>query len=206
MSMHGTRRSPRRGARSVGRPPLLRLSAAGLLGVAAALLVSCGSSGKGLIPSANAGPLQKDFEEVNSAAQNANGNCTATDTAIAKTEQDFNALPPSVDPRLTGRLSEGITHLGKRARDLCAQPLSPTVSTGTTTTSTTTTTTTPTSTETTPTNTTTTPTSTETTPTSTATTPTAPGGGTVAPGSEPPAGGGVGEAGGTPGNGSGGGK
>ena len=204
MSMHSTR-SPRRGARSAGRPPLLRLSAAGLLGVAAALLVSCGSSGKGLIPSANAGPLQKDFEEVNTAAQNANGNCSATDTAIAKTEQDFNALPPSVDPRLTGKLSEGITHLGKRARELCAQPLSPTVSTGaTTTTSTTKTTTTPTTTETTPTTTATTPTTTETTPTTTGTTPPGPGGGTVAPGTEPPAGGGVGEAGGTPGNGEGG--
>jgi hypothetical protein len=40
---------------------LLRFALAGLLGVAVPLLLACGSSGGGLIPVGNAGPLQSDF-------------------------------------------------------------------------------------------------------------------------------------------------
>src|SRR5271165_5047859 len=97
------------------RPAALRLAVAGALGVAAALLVSCGSSGKGLIPSANAGPLQADFEAVNQAAQSGNGNCSTTETAIAKTEQDFNTLPANVDAGLLSTLRQGIANLRTRA-------------------------------------------------------------------------------------------
>jgi type IV secretory pathway VirJ component len=173
----------------------LRLLMAGLLGVAAAVaLVSCGSSGKGLIPLANAGPLQSDFEAVAQAAQTGDGNCTATTAAINKTEQDFAALPATIDTELRSRLSQGIANLRERALALCTQPLAQT----TTSAPRTTTTTTPTKTQAT-----TTPTTTPTTPTPTTPTtptPTTPnnGGGTVAPGSESPAGGeaGVGESGG----------
>jgi hypothetical protein len=159
----------------------VRLLTAGLLGMAVAIvLVSCGSSGKGLIPIANAGPLQSDFEAVAQAAQTGGGNCTATTAAINKTEQDFAALPATIDAGLHRRLSEGISNLRERALALCAQPLA---QTATTTTPRTTTTTTTTKTETTP----TTPDTTPTTPTTpvTPTTPSAPpnaGGGTVAPG------------------------
>lgn len=156
----------------------LRLLAAGLLGVAVAIvLVSCGSSGKGLIPIANAGPLQSDFEAVAQAAQSGGGNCTATTEAINKTEQDFAALPGTINAGLHKRLSEGISNLRERALVLCTQPLAQTATTSTPRTTTTTTTT---KTETTPT--------TPTTTTSTSTTPPAPvtppnnGGGTVAPG------------------------
>lgn len=155
----------------------LRLLAAGLLGVAIAIvLVSCGSSGKGLIPIANAGPLQSDFEAVAQAAQSGGGNCTATTEAINKTEQDFAALPATIDSGLHRRLSEGISNLRERALALCAQPLAQTATTTTPRTTTTTTTST---------------TKTETTPTSTTNTTTTPvtpvtppnnGGGTVAPG------------------------
>jgi hypothetical protein len=152
----------------------VRLLAAGPLGVAVAIvLVSCGSSGKGLIPIADAGPLQSDFEAVAQAAQVGGGNCTATTEAINKTEQDFAALPATIDSGLHRRLSEGVSNLRERALALCAQPL---VQTATTTTPRTTTTTT-TKTQTTP----TTPTSTPTTPT-TPVTPPNNGGGTVAPG------------------------
>lgn len=174
----------------------LRLALAAVLGLAAALLVSCGSSGKGLIPTANAGPLQADFEAVSAAARTGDGDCTATEAAIAKTEQDFNALPSSVDAGLRSTLSQGIRNLRERALELCTQPLA-TVTTGTATTSTTKTTppaTTPTTTATTTTTTpttATTPTAPSTTP-STTTTPT-PGGGTAAPGGEAPAAGGQGE-------------
>ncbi len=152
-----------------------RLALAAALGLSAALLVSCGSSGKGLIPTANATPLQADFEAVAQAAQTGGGECTPTETAIAKTEQDYNALPTSIDAGLRTTLREGIVNLKQRALALCSQPLS-SVTTGTTARTQTTTT----STQTTPT------TTTPTTPTTTTTTPaeetsTGPGGGTTAP-------------------------
>jgi hypothetical protein len=156
---------------------LIRPLCTGLLGVAAALLVACGSSGKGLIPSANAGPLQSDFEAVAQAAQSGEGNCTTTKAAIAKTEQDFAALPAPVDPGLRKTLSQGISNLRRRALKLCEQPLpqaTSSTSAPTTTTSTQTTPTTTTTTQTTP---------TQTTPTTTTPTSTPPGGGTPAPGS-----------------------
>ena len=71
---------------------LIRLIVVALLGAATALLVSCGSSGAGLIPSANAGPLQEDFEAVAKAAEAGNGSCAKTEAALGKTEQDFLAL------------------------------------------------------------------------------------------------------------------
>jgi hypothetical protein len=173
------------------RAPLLRLAAACALGFAAALLVSCGSSGKGLIPSASASPLQSDFQEVSQVAQS--GNCPETETKLAKTEQDFNALPATVDSGLRSTLRQGIVNLRSRALVLCSQPLATT--TGTTAK----TTTTPTNTVTTPTTTATTPTTTQTTPTETTppttTTPPGPGGGTAAPG-ETEAGKGNGDGGG----------
>jgi hypothetical protein len=159
----------------------MRLIAAAALGFAAALLVSCGSSGTGLIPSAQAGPLRSDFAAVDQAATSGNGSCAATETAIARTEQDFAALPAGVDAGLRNNLRQGIANLRSRALVICAQTTGGTTTTATSTaktTPTTTTDTTPTVTETTP----TTPTVTETTPTQTTPTTTGAGGGTVAPG------------------------
>jgi hypothetical protein len=174
----------------------IRLLCVGLLGVSAALLVACGSSGKGLIPTANAGPLQSDFEAVAQAAESGEGSCTATEAAIEKTESDFAALPATVDAGLRKTLDAGIANLKRRALALCAQQFPQTTSTSTTKTSTTPTTTT--STQTTPTP--TTHTETTTTPTTTTpTTPTAttPGGGTPAPGNESQPGASSGPGGGT---------
>jgi hypothetical protein len=155
---------------------IFRIVLVALLGAAVAMLVSCGSSGTGLIPSSNGGPLQADFEAVAQAATSGNGGCEATESALGKTEQDFLALPASVDRGLYNRLKEGIANLRKQALVTCAQTSTPTTTTGTTTTTTTPTTTT----ETTPT--TTTPsTPTETTP-PTPTEPSNKGGGTEAPG------------------------
>jgi hypothetical protein len=151
---------------------------AAMLGVAAALLVACGSSSGKLIPVADSGPLQGDFETVAQAAESANGNCSATETALAKTEQDFNGLPGSVDSGLLDTLHQGIENLRKRAVALCAQPLAQNTATSTTPKpSTTTSTSTATTPATTPT------TTTPTTPIPTAptpTTPASPGGGTPA--------------------------
>jgi hypothetical protein len=167
---------------------MLRVSSsvllAGLLGVAAALLVSCGSSTAKLIPTADAGPLQGDFEEVAQAAEAGDGDCSATQTAIAKTEQDFNALPSSVDAGLRETLRQGIDNLRNRALTLCTQPLVQASTATTTKTTTSTSTTTPS----------TTPTST--TPPTTTPTTTPPGGGVVAPGETTP-GTGTGQGGGT---------
>jgi len=152
-----------------------RIVIVALLGAAVAVLVSCGSSGTGLIPSSSGGPLQADFAAVAQAATSGNGSCEATESALGKTEQDFLNLPASVDRGLYDRLKEGIANLRKQALVTCAQTTTPTTTGGTTTTTTTPTTTT---TETTPT--TTTPATPETTPTTT--TPTNKGGGTEAPG------------------------
>jgi hypothetical protein len=170
---------------------------AGLLGLTAAALVACSSNGK-LIPVANSGPLQSDFEAVEQASEAGDGSCTATEAAILKTEQDYSALPASVDSGLRTNIHQGIANLRSRALALCAQPLvQATVTTPKTTTTRTTPTTIPTTTATT-----TTPTTipTTTTPTSTATTPStpSPGGGTPAPGvGETPTGAGSGQGGGT---------
>jgi hypothetical protein len=156
---------------------LIRLLVAALLGVATAVLVSCGSSGTGLIPSASAGPLQKDFEAVAAAATSGNGSCTATEAALGKTEQDFLALPASIDRGLHARLQAGISNLHKVALAMCGRPAS--TATATTATQTTTTQTT-TSTETTPTTTTSTTTTPTGTTTPTTTTPPSQSGGTEA--------------------------
>jgi hypothetical protein len=178
---------PRGAAASVSS--IARLLAAGALGVAVAVLVACGASTGKLIPAADAGPLQSDFEAVAQAAQAGNGECSRTEAAILKTEQDFGALPSTVDAGLRNTLHQGIVNLRKHALELCKQPLAqPTTSTPPKTTTSTPTATTPTVTQTTP---------TQTTPPTTPTTPTTstPGGGTPAPGAgetPPPQGGGTG--------------
>jgi hypothetical protein len=177
--------------------PGARVALAALLGLAAALLVGCSGSSAKLIPVAQAGPLQNDFETVAQAAEAGNGSCSATEAAITKTEQNFTALPSSVDAGLRNTLRNGIENLRAHALALCAQPLvqatdttttaktAPTIVIAPSETQTTTTPTTPTSTA-------------PSAPTTTPTTPTnTPEGGTPAPGVGEPApghaGGGSGE-------------
>lgn len=171
-------RSPIAPQRAHARRAQLLLAA--LLGVAAALLVACSGSSKGLIPTGDAGPLQSDFEAVAHAAENGDGSCSSTESALLKTDQDFAALPAGVDSGLRDTLRQGIENLRSRSLALCAQPLpqaTDTTSTPKTTTSDTTTATTPTVTQTTS-----TPTTATTPPPNTS----GPGGGTPAPGAETP--------------------
>lgn len=176
---------------------VLRALTLAALGVGAALLVSaCSGSGKGLIPTGDAGPLQSDFDAVAQAAESGDGNCAATESALLKTEQDFARLPNSVDAGLRDTLRNGIENLRTRSLALCAQPLPQATTTQTTPkTTTSTTTTTPPSTE-------TQTTSTQTTPPQTTPETPAPGGGTAAPGEETHVG--EAEGGASPGEGSGG--
>jgi hypothetical protein len=154
-----------------------RACAFAALGVCAALLVSCSSSAKGLIPTGDAGPLQNDFEAVARAAENGDGDCTATESALLKTDQDFARLPSSVNSGLRDTLRRGIENLRGRSLALCAQPLPQATTQTTPKTTTSAPTTTPATTE------------TQTTSTPTPSTPTpapsGPGGGTPAPGEEP---------------------
>lgn len=153
---------------------LVRVLLTASLGVFAALLISCSSSGKGLIPFSDAGPLQSDFEAVAQAAENGDGSCTQTESALLKTDQDFAALPTSVDAGLRKTLHEGIENLRSRSLALCAQPLPQSTVTSTTPkTTTSTTTSTPTEAES---------TETQTTPAPETEGPSGPGGGTQAPG------------------------
>lgn len=155
-------------------PPPLQAALAVGLGVLAALLVSCGGSAKGLIPVADAGPLQNDFEAVAQAAESGNGSCTSTESALLKAEQAFAALPAAVDSGLRNTIRQGLENLRTHALALCAQPLPQSTLTSTTpktTTSATSTDTTPTETQSTP---------TETQPPTTPS-PSGPGGGTPAP-------------------------
>jgi hypothetical protein len=120
--------SSRRRVRALLRPAL-----ACAMGVAAAvLLIACGSSGKGLLSAANAGPLKNDIEAVDLAAQEGNGNCTATDAALQRTEQDYASRPSSVDSGLRNTLGVGLKNLRKVATELCVQPLANTTTTATT--------------------------------------------------------------------------
>jgi cell division septation protein DedD len=102
------------------------LAAALLLGAAAALLVACGSSGGGLIPAADGGPLQGDIETVEQAAESGDGNCTSTEAALLKTDQDYASLPSSVDSGLRDKIRLGIENLHKVAKEACEQPLAAT--------------------------------------------------------------------------------
>ena len=184
-------------------PVALRAALAALLGVLAAVLISCGGSGAGLIPAGKAGPLQSDFEAIAAAAQSGNGSCESTKAAIEKAERDFRALPGNVDNGLRNTLRQGITNLRERALVACTQPLAG--STGTSNTTKTTDTTPSTTTTTTTTD--TTPTSTTPTTSTPTTTTTSPGGGTPAPGAEGTPGGtepGAGSGGAGPGAGEGG--
>ena len=101
-----------------------------MLGAGAAVLVSCGSSGAGLIPAQDAGPLLRDFQAVEAAAKAGDGDCTGTEAALRTTESDYHTLPSSVDAGLRARLEEGISHLHERALALCTQPLAQTTTTG----------------------------------------------------------------------------
>jgi hypothetical protein len=183
----------------------LKICLAGCLGLATALLMSCGSGGAAnLIPAGNAGPLKDDFAAVASAV--AAGDCTTAKTAVQKAQSDLASLPASVDSALRAKLTNGVNNLASIAPVDCQNATTATTPTTATTVTTTPTTTTTTSTNTTPTQTTTTAPTTPTTPSTPTTTPTTPSnsGGAPAPGgAQAPSGsgggGGSGGAGGTPG-------
>jgi hypothetical protein len=149
------------------------------LGLAVAGIAACGGgSSKALIPSADAGPLKDDFDNVASAV--ADGDCQGAVRALGQAQSDLDQLPARVSVRLRRRLQQGIVTLRRQAAKEC---LDNQATTETTTMETTPTETTPPPTTTTPPPTTTTPPPTTTTPppTPTTTTPPANNGGVTVP-------------------------
>jgi hypothetical protein len=148
-----------------------------LLGVAAALLAACGGTSDG-IPSANAGDLKSQIEDVQQAVDS--GRCSDVDGQLKQVDEQIDDLPPSTDTQLVRTLREGADKLRSLAIDECdATPAQTTTETTPTETETDTT---PTETDTTPADTNTTPADTTTIPpTPTTTTPVPP------PVPEPPA-------------------
>ena len=92
-------------------PTVLKLILAAVLGLATALLVACGGSGRGLIPSGNAGPLKSDFDNVASAVSS--GDCAGTRSALSQARSDLDGLPSTVDPRLRRKLAQGLRNLSR---------------------------------------------------------------------------------------------
>jgi hypothetical protein len=113
-------------------PPVRRLiGAAAPLACACLLLASCGGQTAGLIPTAKATPLERDFEEVARRAEQGNGSCAATEQALAATERDFAALR-GINRKLSARLENGIANLHTVALARCTQRTTTTSTTRTT--------------------------------------------------------------------------
>jgi hypothetical protein len=131
----------------------VRLPLAFLLGVAAALLVSCGSSNNKLLPAVSADRVKNDLAAVRQALDQ--HDCQKAAAGVQALYLDIGRLPPVVDRRLRIRLREGADKLSARVPTDCRQPATtqttPTTPTDTTTTTTTTDTTPTTPTDTTPT-------------------------------------------------------
>jgi hypothetical protein len=97
----------------------LHLLVAAALGVAVALLVACGSSGSGKIPSADATRLDRALNRV--AADTRAGNCDAAEAAVVRAQGVALNLPDSVDRQLRARVRAGIANLGDRVPIQCQQ-------------------------------------------------------------------------------------
>ncbi len=116
-------------------PTPARGARAGVVGHLAALLAGCGSSGKGLIPTANAGTLQQDFANVQQFV--GSGDCTHALGWIHQAQIHLAALPASVNAGLRAQLQAGLADLAVSAARECAQNATASTSTTTSTTSTT---------------------------------------------------------------------
>jgi outer membrane biosynthesis protein TonB len=95
-------------------PYLLALA----LGACAALLVACGAGTKGGIPSASAGNLKSELEDVQQAVEN--GRCKDVTGQLRQVDDDIDKLPGSVDERLRQRLRDASDGLHRLAGTECS--------------------------------------------------------------------------------------
>jgi cell division protein FtsN len=98
-------------------PYLLALA----LGVGSALLVACGDSTKNGIPSADAGDLKSQLEDVRQAVDDAR--CDEVGGQLRQVEEGIDGLPTSVDAGLRERLREAGDNLRARAVEECNENL-----------------------------------------------------------------------------------
>jgi hypothetical protein len=142
----------------------VRFPLAFVLGIAAALLVACGSSNQKLLPAVSADRVKNHLAEVRQALDQQD--CQKAEAGVQALYSDLGRIPPTVDRGLRTRLREGVDKLNQRVPTDCRQPTTTTDTVPTTTAPAQTTDTTPTdtTTTTTPTDTTTTTTPTDTSP------------------------------------------
>ena len=115
-----------------GLPYLLAI----VLGVGAALLAACGGGTKSGIPSAYAGELKSQIEDVRQATDD--GRCSQVPDQLKQVDDSIDALPQSTDEQLVSALRDGADKLRQAAVDACDSTPTETTTTETTPTETTT--------------------------------------------------------------------
>jgi cell division septation protein DedD len=108
-----------------------------VLGVAAAMLVACGTGTKDGIPAADAGELKSQIEDVRQAVEARR--CGDVPGQVRQVVAQVDRLPSSVDARLREELRNGAERLRSQAIEDCNASLAQTTETVTTTVPTTTT-------------------------------------------------------------------
>jgi hypothetical protein len=101
-------------------PPLPRLLLTLALGFAAAWLVACGGSGKGLLAGTSADELKSQLDTISGEVQA--GQCTPAKADAHDLGAKVNALPGSVDRKLRAALSDGAKQLLDLAAGECRAP------------------------------------------------------------------------------------
>ena len=90
------------------------------LGAGAALLVACGGTTKGGIPSASAGDLKSQIEDVQQAVDG--GRCDEVSGQLRQVDDGIDELPATVDERLTQALRDASDKLRASAISQCNEP------------------------------------------------------------------------------------
>jgi len=111
-----------------------RVLLAAMLGFAAAFVVACGSSGSGLLSSAQSSSIAAQLTAVQ-AAVNA-GHCAKATAASHRLTNVISALPSGVNQKLFANLGQGAATVASLAAKDCGQSQSTTTATVTSTTST----------------------------------------------------------------------
>jgi outer membrane biosynthesis protein TonB len=89
------------------------------LGVGAALLVACGAATKGGIPSASAGDLKSQIEDVRQAVDD--GRCEDVSGQLRQVDDSIDDLPATVDERLRQSLRDASNTLRRTAVSECSE-------------------------------------------------------------------------------------
>jgi Zn-dependent M28 family amino/carboxypeptidase len=111
-----------------------RASLAAILGFAAAFAVACGSSGNGLLSSAQSSSIAAQLTSVQAAVDA--GHCTKAATASRKLTDAISSLPSGVNQKLFANLGQGAATVAQLAAKDCGKTQSTATATVTSTTAT----------------------------------------------------------------------